>query len=141
MTSIVWRAASSIALAGALAIVFWLAPDLKPDRFAATPDGTMWVFGALFAVFWLYLVVQGYAVSHGNIGSASAVAADFMVSTLPALVALLGIFLNLAGFRELSSFNMVIAVMTLLVAFYDLWILGGSSSKINRLTDEFKTER
>ena len=30
------------------------------DVHGATPDGTMVVFGGLFAVFWLYLVVQGY---------------------------------------------------------------------------------
>ena len=33
---------------------------------------------------------------------------------------------------------LVIAGMTLLVAIYDLWILGGAAAKINRLTDEYK---
>jgi hypothetical protein len=41
----------------------------------------------------------------------------------------------------MSAFNHVIAVMTVLVAFYDLWVLGGAASKINRLTDEIKHER
>jgi hypothetical protein len=27
------------------------------------------------------------------------------------------------------------------VVVYDLWIIGGAASKINRLTDEFKAER
>jgi hypothetical protein len=31
--------------------------------------------------------------------------------------------------------------MTLAVVAFDLWIIGGAASKINRLTDEFKTER
>ena len=33
------------------------------------------------------------------------------------------------------------AGMTLAVVMYDMWILGGAASKINRLTDEFKAER
>jgi hypothetical protein len=60
---------------------------------------------------------------------------------VPALIALFGIFISIVGFWRLSAFNLVIAVMTLLVAFYDLWVLGGAASKINRLTDEIKTER
>jgi hypothetical protein len=141
MTSIKWRAISAIILAAALAAVFWLTPDLSPTRFSSTPDGTMVVFGGLFLVFWLYLVVQGYGVFHGEIGSSSAHNLDNIISTLPGLVALFGMLLKFGGFRDLSSFNMVIAVMTLLVALYDLWILGGGASKINRLTDETKLER
>ena len=38
----------------------------------------------------------------------------------------------------MSGFNILIAVMTLLVAIYDLWLLGGAAAKINRLTDEYK---
>jgi hypothetical protein len=33
---------------------------------------------------------------------------------------------------------MVIAVMTLLVAIYDLWVLGAAAAQINRLTDTMK---
>jgi hypothetical protein len=33
---------------------------------------------------------------------------------------------------------MVIAVMALLVAVYDLWVLGGAAAPINRLTDTYK---
>jgi len=140
MTSIKWRATSAIVLSVALALVFWLVPTLDPSMLgASTPDGTMVVFGALFAVFWLYLVVQGYPVSHGTIGSSSTHNLDNIISSLPALVALFGIFISLVRFWPLSSFNIVIAVMTLLVAFYDLWVLGGAASQINRLTDEFKT--
>ena len=64
-----------------------------------------------------------------------------MISALPALVALFAIFISVVGFRRLSDFNIVIAVMTLLVAIYDLWVLGGAAAKINRLTDEVKAER
>jgi hypothetical protein len=92
----------------------------------------------LFAVFWLYLVVQGYPLSHGNIGSSSAHNLDNMISAFPALIAILGVFVSIVGFHPLSGFNIVVAIMTLLVAVYDLWILGGAAAKINRLTDEFK---
>ena len=140
MTSIKWRAISALVLSGSLALVFWLVPTLDPSMLgASTPDGTMVVFGVVFAVFWLYLVVQGYPVSHGTIGSSSTHNLDNIISSLPALVALFGIFISVVRFWPLSSFNIVIAVMTLLVALYDLWVLGGAASQINRLTDEFKT--
>src|SRR5262245_31407797 len=135
MTTIKWRAISAILLSVALAAVFWLVPRLEPATFSASANGTIVVFGALFAVFWLYLVVQGYPVSHGDIGSSSTHNLDNIISAFPALVALFGIFVSVVGFWSLSSFNIVIAVMTLLVTLYDLWILGGSAAKINRLTD------
>jgi len=138
MTTIKWRAISAIVLATALGIVFWLVPNLEP---ATLWGNTMVVFGALFTVFWLYLVVQGYPISHGEIGSSSTHNLDNIISALPAIVALFGIFISVVGFWRLSSFNIVIAVMTLLVALYDLWVLGGAASKINRLTDEIKSER
>jgi hypothetical protein len=138
MTTIKWRAISALVLSGALALVFWLVPLLEPEML--WKGNPMWVWGAVFAVFWLYLVVQGYPVSHGEIGSSSTHNLDNIISSLPALVALFGIFVSLF-FRPMSAFNHVIAVMTVLVAFYDLWVLGGAASKINRLTDEIKHER
>ena len=136
MTTRKWRAVSALALSAALAIVFWLKPGLDPNGFQTLSP--MVVYGAVFAVFWAYLVVQGYPLSHGNIGSSSAHNLDNMISALPALIALIGVFVSIAGFHPLSGFNIVIAVMTLLVAVYDLWILGGAAAKINRLTDEYK---
>lgn len=138
MTTIKWRAISAILLSAALAVVFWLIPNLEPGMLSSS---TMLVFGGLFTVFWLYLVVQGYPVSHGDIGSSSTHNLDNIISAFPALVAIFGVFLHIVGFRELSAFNIVIAVMTLLVAVYDLWVLGGAAAKINRLTDEFKSVR
>ena len=71
----------------------------------------------------------------------SSYALDNIISALPALIALFGIFISVVGFWPLSAFNIVIAVMTLLVTLYDLWVLGGAAAKINRLTDEFKSVR
>jgi hypothetical protein len=141
MNSITWRAISALVLSVALGVVFWLTPDLEPSNFSSTPNGTMYVFGTLFLLFWAYLVVQGFAVAHGNIGSSSSHTLDNIVSAIPAVVALFGMFISMVGFWRLSSFNIVIAVMSLLVAVYDLWVLGGAASKINRLTDEYKAER
>ncbi|MFZ1106647.1 MAG: hypothetical protein WAN86_27930 [Hyphomicrobiaceae bacterium] len=137
MSSIKWRAISALLLSAALALVFWLKGDLDPAGFPSVSP--MVVYGVVFIVFWLYLVVQGYPLSHGYIGSSSAHNLDNMISALPALVAILGVFVSIAGFHPLSGFNIVIAGMTLLVAIYDLWILGGAAAKINRLTDEYKT--
>jgi hypothetical protein len=136
MSSIKWRAISASLLSLALALLFWLKGDLDPNAFSTVSP--MVVYGVVFLVFWLYLVVQGYPLSHGNIGSTSAHTLDNMISALPALVAILGVFVSVVGFHPLSGFNIVIAGMTLLVAIYDLWILGGAAAKINRLTDEFK---
>jgi hypothetical protein len=141
MTTIKWRAISAILLSAALAIVFWLMPAMEPATFASSANGTMVVFGALFFIFWVYLVVQGYPVSHGDIGSSSTHNLDNIISAFPALVALFGVFISVIGFWPLSAFNIVIAVMTLLVTVYDLWVLGGAAAKINRLTDEFKGVR
>lgn len=138
MTTIGWRAISAIVLSLALALVFWLVPTLSTANLGG--NETI-VYSGLFAVFWLYLVVQGYPVSHGDIGSSSTHNLDNIISAFPALVAIFGGSMHFFGFRPLSAFNLVVAVMTLLVAAYDLWILGGAASKINRLTDEFKAER
>jgi hypothetical protein len=66
---------------------------------------------------------------------------DNIVSGIPAVAALFGFLLHIAGFWPLSALNLLLAAMTLLVVIYDLWVLGGAASKINRLTDEFKAER
>jgi len=85
--------------------------------------------------------VQGYPISHGNIGSSSTHNLDNIISGFPAIAALFGLFLHFVGFWQVSFVNLVLAVMTMAVVIYDLWILGGAASKINRLTDEFKPEK
>ena len=141
MSSIGARAISALLLTAALAFLFWLRPGLEPGMLAATPDNSMFVFAGIFAIFFVYLVVQGYPVSHGQIGSSSTHNLDNIISGIPAIAALFGIFVNFAGFWPLSSFNLMLAVMTMAVVAYDLWVLGGAAAKINRLTDEFKAER
>jgi hypothetical protein len=141
MSSIGARAVSALLLSAVLAFLFWLRPGLEPGMLASTPDNSMFVFAGIFAVFFVYLVVQGYPISHGNIGSSSTHNLDNMISGIPAIAALFGIFVHFAGFWPLSSLNLLLAVMTMAVVVYDLWVLGGAASKINRLTDEFKAER
>src|SRR5262245_19617016 len=140
--SIIGRAISALLLAGMLGLVFGLWPNLDPAMLGATtPEGVTALFTGLFLVFWCYLVVQGYPVSHGDIGTASTHNLDNIVSGLPALAALLGAFIHVAGFWPMSSFNLLLAVMTLSVVLYDLWVIGGAAAKINRPTDELKPER
>lgn len=141
MSSIGARAISALLLAATLALLFWLRPGLEPGMLASTPENSMYVFAGIFAVFFVYLVVQGYPISHGNIGSSSSHNLDNMISGVPAIAALFGIFVHFAGFWQLSSLNLLLAVMTMAVVIYDLWVLGGAAAKINRLTDEFKAER
>jgi hypothetical protein len=136
------RLISALLLTALVAVLFWLTPDVELTTFGATtPEGTLLFFTGLFAVYLAYLTIQGYPISHGQIGSASTHNLDNIISGVPALAALFGVFLHLVGFWRLSSVNLMVAAMTLGVVLYDLWIVGGAASKINRLTDEFKAER
>jgi hypothetical protein len=136
------RMISALFLAAMVGLLFWLVPNADLATFGATtPERTVLFFTALFAVFLVYLIVQGYPISHGQIGSASAHNFDNIISGVPALAAILGVFLHVAGFWPISFVNIMVAAMTLAVVTYDLWILGGAAAKINRLTDEYKAER
>ena len=64
---------------------------------ATSPDRVTTFFTTLSPIFWTYLVVQGYPVSHGDIGSASTQDPG-MVSGIPAIAALSGIFVHIVGF-------------------------------------------
>jgi hypothetical protein len=136
------RLISALLLTALMGAFYWLMPNLDPAMFGATtPPRVALFFTGVFALFWFYLVIQGYPVSHGNIGSSSTHNLDNIVSGLPAIAALFGIFLHFVGFWRVSYLNIMLAGMTLAVVVYDLWIIGGAASKINRLTDEFKPER
>ena len=136
------RLISALLLTALMGAFYWLTPHLDPAMFGATtPPRIALFFTGLFAIFWVYLVIQGYPISHGHIGSSSTHNLDNIVSGLPAIAALFGIFLHFVGFWSVSYVNLMLAGMTLAVVIYDLWILGGAASKINRLTDEFKAER
>lgn len=136
------RWTSPFLLAAAQGILFWLRPGLTPEMFGATtPASAMMLAMGLFLIAWFYLVTQGYPVSHGDIGSASAHTWDNIVSMLPGIAALFGIFLTLTNLWPLSYLNIMLAGVVAMVVLFDLWIIGGAASKINRLTDEIKAER
>lgn len=136
------RLLSALILTAIMGILYWFVPNLEPATVGATtPERVTLFFTALFALFWIYLIIQGYPISHGNIGSSSTHNLDNIISGVPAIAALFGIFLHLVGFWRVSFLNLMLAAMTMAVVVYDLWIIGGAASKINRLTDEFKSER
>lgn len=136
------RLISALVLTALMGTLYWLMPNLEPAMLGATtPERVTLFFTAIFGLFWAYLLVQGYPISHGHIGSSSTHNLDNMVSGLPAIAALFGVFLHFVGFWRVSFLNLMLAAMTFAVVIYDLWILGGAASKINRLTDEFKAER
>jgi len=142
MRAIGARAISALLLTVTVGLLFVFRPNLNPEMFGATtPERLVTLFAAIFILFWLYLVVQGYPISHGDIGSATTHNLDNIISALPAIAALIGFVNHLAGFWSLSYLNLLLAGMTLAVVFYDLWVLGGAAAKINRLTDEIKAER
>ncbi|HEU4379131.1 MAG TPA: hypothetical protein VFR73_11200 [Hyphomicrobiaceae bacterium] len=136
------RFLSALLLTAVMGALYWLTPNLTPEMFGATtPERTALFFTILFGIFWAYLVIQGYPISHGNIGTSSTHNLDNIISGLPAIAALFGMFLHFVGFWRVSPVNLILATMTMAVVIYDLWIIGGAASKINRLTDEFKAER
>ena len=136
------RLVSALLLTAIVGVLYWLLPGFEPAAVGATtPERIALFFVGLFALFWIYLVIQGYPISHGNIGTSNTHNLDNIVSGLPAIAALFGIFLHIVGFWQVSFVNLMLAAMTMAVVFYDLWIIGGAASKINRLTDEFKAER
>jgi hypothetical protein len=136
------RFMSALLLTVLMAVLYWLIPNFEPATIGATtPNRIALFFAGLFGLFWLYLVVQGYPISHGNIGTSSTHNLDNIISGIPAIAALFGLFLHVVGFWQVSFVNLILAVMTMAVVIYDLWILGGAASKINRLTDEFKPEK
>lgn len=142
MRAIGWRALSALIYTVILALLFWLVPHMELAMLGATtPDRISGIFVCIFMLLWVYLVVQGYPVSHGDIGSASVHNLDNIISGFPAIVAMFGFFVHFAGFHPLSFLNLMLATMTIAVVVYDMWILGGAAAKINRLTDEYKAER
>ena len=130
------RLISALALTAIMGFLYWMVPNFEPATVGATtPDRIALFFTGLFALFWIYLVVQGYPISHGHIGTSSTHNLDNIISGIPAIAALFGIFLHLVGFSWRVSFvNLVLAAMTMAVVVYELWIIGGAASKINRLT-------
>jgi hypothetical protein len=136
------RFVSALLLTAVMGILYWLFPNFGPASFGAdTPERAALFFGVIFALFWVYLVIQGYPISHGNIGTSSTHNLDNIISGIPAIAALFGVFLHIVGFWRVSFLNLMLAGMTMAVVVYDLWIIGGAASKINRLTDEFKQEK
>jgi hypothetical protein len=136
------RFISAIVLTTVVAFLFWLAPGADLATFGATtPERTITFFTALFALCLDYLIIQGYPISHGQIGSSTTHNLDNIISGVPALAAIIALFLHLVGFWPISPVNLAVALMTLGVVGYDLLILGGAAEKINRLTDEYKSER
>jgi hypothetical protein len=136
------RLLSALILTAVMGLLYWFVPQFEPATFGATtPERIVLFFTVLFALFWAYLLVQGYPISHGNIGSSSTHNLDNIISGIPAIAALFGVFLHFVGFWPVSFLNLMLAAMTMAVVVYDLWIIGGAASKINRLTDEFKPEK
>ena len=97
--TIVARLVSALLLTAVMGVLFWLAPNLQPESLGATtPARIAMFFTGLFAIFWVYLVVQGYPVSHGHIGSSSTHNLDNIISGIPAIAALFGLLLHFLGF-------------------------------------------
>lgn len=142
MGSVGARTISALVLTAIICLVAWLFPNMSPEQLGATtPDRAVLMVLGFVLVFYVYLIIQGYPISHGHIGDSSAHNWDNIISGVPAIGALFVIVLNLLGFWKTSFLIQMLAVMTMAVVVFDLWIIGGAASKINRLTDEFKSEK
>jgi hypothetical protein len=106
------RFISALALTAIMGFLYWMVPNFEPATVGATtPDRIALFFTGLFALFWIYLVIQGYPISHGNIGSSSTHNLDNIISGVPAIAALFGIFLHLVGFWRVSFVNLMLAAI------------------------------
>ena len=75
------RFISALALTAIMGFLYWMIPNFEPATMGATtPDRIALFFTSLFALFWIYLVVQGYPISHGNIGTSSTHNLDNIIS-------------------------------------------------------------
>lgn len=137
------RFGSPVAVAALLSLLFWLKPDLTTAMLGVTtPEGALiFIGGPIILLGWIYTVIQGYPLAYGNIGTSGSHTIDSILSALPAVAAIFGLLLSGLGFHPMSTLTLFIAAVALLGAVYDLWIVGGAASRINRLTDEIKTEK
>ena len=91
------RFISALALTAIMGFLYWMVPNFEPATVGATtPDRIALFFTGLFALFWIYLVIQGYPISHGNIGSSGTHNLDDIISGVPIAV-LFGPHLRSAG--------------------------------------------
>ena len=135
------RFISALALTAIMGFLYWMVPNFEPATSRRDEESPCRLTGLFVRFVLAYLVVQGYPISHGQIGTSSTHNLDNIISGIPAIAALFGIFLHFVGFWHVSFLNLMLAAMTMAVVIFDLWIIGGAASKINRLTDEFKAER
>ena len=57
------RLISALALTAIMGFLYWMVPNFEPATVGATtPDRIALFFTGLFALFWIYLVVQGYPI-------------------------------------------------------------------------------
>jgi hypothetical protein len=90
-----------------MGFLYCLVPNFEPATIGATtPDRIALFFTGFFALFWVYLVIQGYPISHGNMGSSSTHNLDNIISGMPAIAALFSTFLHIIGFSRVSFVNL-----------------------------------
>ena len=134
------REVSALAYTLALVALFMFQPGFSPMDVSTSPVAIMWFMCALSFGGLIYLVLQGYPLAHGYLGSASSHSSDAFFSFLPLLPVVVALVMHFATFWPLSDFVLMVAVMTVPFVVFDLWILGGVSSKLNRYIQQFKTE-
>jgi len=58
---------SALALTAIMGFLYWMVPNFEPATVGATtPDRIALFFTGLFALFWIYLVIQGYPFRMGT---------------------------------------------------------------------------
>lgn len=93
------------------------------------------------AVLIFYGFLQGLAAVFQNAGEDTRPMVDLFFSALPALVSLYTLVQYLAGYEQLSTFQLQVLVLSLLVVTHDLVINTKFVMKINRLASDFVSMR
>lgn len=127
---------SAMILAGALITLFFYYKVYEP------PEGYehLSIFIAA-AVLIFYGFLQGLAAVFQHAGEDTRPMVDLFFSALPALVSLYTLVQYLAGYEQLSVFQLEVLVLSLLVVTHDLVINTKFVMKINRLASDFVSMR
>jgi len=127
---------SAAILAIALAIFFFYFKVYEPPA-----DATGLAVFIAAAVLIFYGFLQGLAAVFQPAGEDTRPMVDLFFSSLPALVSLYTLVQYLVGYEELSTFQLEVLVLSLLVVTHDLVINTKFVMKINRLASDFVSMR
>ena len=140
--TIVAHLVSALLLTLVMGVLFWLARNLttrvaRRHNAGANSDVLRGILRSLFGS-----ISSSKAIRLGQSATSAARAHTTSTISFPeylrSLLSFLACYCTSWASGRCPTSTYMLSIMTLAVVIYDLWILAGAASKINRLTDEFK---